>query len=232
MRAVSKLSCAFLLLVLAHSAVGDNGSTTASVGQDVVIDTPAKKATEPTPAAAAASLGRKGGPQQRQADPPGILNPNLLPFCRPGNGVVCSDRDYTDFLATNPANIGLSDDNLAKFGFVPSLKVSKGTETKLDLKKKTLETSLLAKLAGQVKTILGKHVATVSTDSTTKHAGVALKKDKKLPLLNKIALTFGQTESDNKVEWRKNKPNFYYVFGQNFGLPVGLPLATDEVAGK
>jgi hypothetical protein len=228
-----------LLLVLATSAFGDNGSTSASVGQDVVIDTPPKKASEPTPAAAASpksgSLGRKGGPQQRQGDLPGILNPNLLPDCRPGNRVVCSDRDYTGFLATNPTNIDLSDDNLAKFGFVPSVEVSTGTETKLDLKKKTLEKSLLAELAGEVKTILGRHgkyVNTASTDSTTTLAGVELKKHKTLPLVRSIDFTLGQTESENTVELRENKPNFWYVFGQNFGLPVGFSLAADEVAGK
>jgi hypothetical protein len=231
-----KLFTVFLLLVLANSAFGDNGSTSASVGHDVVIETPPKKPSEPASAAAASpksgSLGRRGGPQQRQDDPPGILNPNLLPFCVPGNGVVCSDRDYTGFLGTNPANIDLSDDNLGLFGVVPSVEVSQGTETKLDLYKRTLETSLLAKLAAEVKAILGTRVASAGTESTTTAAGVELKSRQTLPLLKSIDLTLGQIESENKVEVRDNKPNFWYVFGQNFGLPVGLPLAADEVAGK
>jgi hypothetical protein len=38
--------------------------------------------------------------------------------------------------------------------------------------------------------------------------------------------------AENSLEWRTNKPNFFYVLGQNLGFPIDLATVADEVAGK
>lgn len=121
------LLCACFLAMLASSACAASGSTTASVGKDVVVPAAPK---QPAAKSAASNMGRRGGPAaarpQLRQELPGILNPNLLPDCVPGNGVICSDRDYTGLLDAQPTNIVGLDDNYAFGGFLPSLELSGG----------------------------------------------------------------------------------------------------------
>jgi hypothetical protein len=98
------------------------------VGKDVVIPAApkSKKAEQP---AAKSGMGRRAWPAARpqlRQELPGILNPDLLPDCVPGDGVICSDRDYTGLLDAQPTNIAGLDDNYAFGGVVPSLELFGG----------------------------------------------------------------------------------------------------------
>lgn len=132
------LLCACFLAMLG-SAWAASGSTTASVGKDVVLPAAPKKADQPAAKSGASGMGRRGGPTaaspQLRQELPGILNPNLLPDCVPGDAVICSDRDYTGLLDAQPTNIVGLDDNYAFAGFLPSLELS-GGERGSSLKRK------------------------------------------------------------------------------------------------
>lgn len=102
----------------------------------------------------------------------------------------------------------------------------------MDLAQGEFESALKAGAVGEAKTIIGNEVVTGGFESETTLAGVAL--DTRLGVLQPVALgvTLGSTETAAALEWRTNKPNFYYVFGQNAGFPVGLNTAEDGVFGK
>lgn len=205
-----------------------SGTSTASIGKDVVID------TQPTPVG-----GRRAGPQdqnqQRQATVPevGINDPSLLPDCRPGNGIICSDRDYTSLLQAQPANIDLTGDNFAYVGLDPKAEASLGLDTKAELAARSFSTAAKAIGKGELKGNIGTEVATADTETTNTVAGAAIKNNRyELLVPEKVTITLDKTDSANSLERRSNKPNFYYIFGQNFGQPVGFALAKDGVTGK
>ena len=88
------LTSCVLLLACAVVAQASSGSSSAAVGADLVLDTP--PTVEPSPAArASSSLGRRGGGGELRQPGVGPDGDVLAARCRPGNGVVCSDRDYT-----------------------------------------------------------------------------------------------------------------------------------------
>lgn len=194
-------------------------------------------------------MPRRAGPKQQQqkqqrqqlrqvaSDPSipavGINDASLLPACRPGNGVICSDNDYTGLLKVQPANVGLTDDNFAYVGFNPSGEASLGVNTKVDLARRSGSTAAEAVTQGEVKGNVGTDVVTAKSETTNTLAGAGLKNNRlELAVPQKVTITLDKTESENTVDFRTNKPNFYYVLGQNFGLPVGLALAADGVNGK
>jgi hypothetical protein len=132
MRSAQAKFCLLLLVgALANSANAQEiGTSSSSVGQDVVIDKPAAAPTK-VPTQILRGLGRKAGAGAGPTDR-AINDPTLLPDCIPANGVVCSDRDYTGLLDVNPAVPDLALDKQYAFaGFEPSLEVSTGDETKV-----------------------------------------------------------------------------------------------------
>lgn len=297
-----------IVLLLAALAAADSavsGTSSSSVGDGLVIDTPARLEEEtvrsrPERAAARSSinsgssrvnsgsrgsrrsLGRKGL-RQRQATggpaygpggmmpppggippPPGNNTPGYIPpagglpppgnntppggnpppnnnnnppndaplsFCRPGNGVVCSDRDYTALLKANPANIDLPADAFSYAGFQPSVTAALAGDGKLDLGSGgSWAGSTKAALQGAVNSNLGTEALNVATDTANTLVSAGLKVVAGVP--DKLSLAFDKTDSANNVERKSLKPNFYTVLGQNFGLPFGFALAKDGVFGK
>lgn len=231
MEVVRKLTWPLLLIVaiqIATPAHADSRTVSSSVGKDVVIDQPAKPATSP-----AQAMGRRAGQQQRQGIPPvGIQDPNLLPFCRPGNGVICADNDYTALLQVKPANIDLTDDNYAYAGVRPKATASIGTTTKINLGDDTVSTAAEIANAVELKSNIGTESLDVAAEATTTPLGAELKGRPELLLPEKLTVTVGKVESEGTVESRTNRPNFFYILGQNFGLPIGLSQAKDEVSGR
>jgi hypothetical protein len=102
----------------------------------------------------------------------------------------------------------------------------------VDLAQGEFETALKVGGTGEVKTVIGNDVITEALETETTLAGAAL--DTRPGVLWPVALglTLGSTETNGALEWRTNKPNFYYVLGQNLGFPLGLNTAEDGVFGK
>lgn len=225
-RSPIRSGCLLLLsLALAHTAYGAAGTSSSSVGKDLVVKTPPAAPSKPS----AQALPRRAGPQLRQG---GIATPGLLPDCVPADGVICSDRDYTGILQVAPAVIDLADDNYAFLGLTPSAEVSVGPETKVGLVDGSFSSDLKASAKAEVKASAGDQVYTAGTEATTTALGAKLSTRPDLLLPSKLALTLGKVDSEDKVEWRTNKPNFYYVLGQNLGLPIGFQTVSDGVAGR
>lgn len=233
MRSAAKLCCVFLALAFASSAFGADGTSSSSVGKGVVINTPPAKpvAAEGT----AQPLGRRAGPraQLRQTSTGvGIEDPSLLPDCVPGLGVICSDRDYTKVLESAPSNIGLTKDNYAFFGFAPTASLAASIDNTARLADDAYSTAAKLTTVGGVKANIGNEVLDATNEVATTAVAAALTSRPELAVPAKLALTVGQTKSTGRLERRTNKPNFYYVLGQNFGRINGFSLAADGVAGR
>lgn len=204
----------------------------------MLVALPAAKQTKTTnrragPKARAAAAAAQ---QQRQDDPADpfagtIEDPTLLPRCRPGNGVICSDRDYTELLKADPANIDLAD-TLQLGGVRPSAEGSLGLSLRVDPLTDSVGGSIKPTSKVEVNSNFGFEQLNAKTSSTTTAAGADLKGRLELALPEKLTVTLGKAGSESSIERTSIKPNFYYVLGQNFNLPVGLSVAADGVAGK
>lgn len=127
------------------------------------------------------------------------------------------------------ATINLPDTNFAYVGLNPSATASLGGTTKLDVGGGgSVSTGLRAALNGEVKGNIGTEVLNVASENSNTLVSTALKANRpELLLPEKLTVALGKAESSSTVERRTNKPNFYYVLGQNFGLPIGLTTVED-----
>ena len=106
-------------------------------------------------------------------------------------------------------------------------------DTKVELGARSFSTAGKAITNGELKGNIGTEVLNAATETTNTVGGVAVKNNRyELAVPEKLTFTLGKTDSASSIERRSNKPNFYYVFGQNFGLPNGFALAKDGVTGK
>jgi hypothetical protein len=198
-----------------------------------VISTPPAKPAAPE--ATAQPLGRRAGPQAQLRAPStgvGIEDPTLLPDCVPGLGVICSDRDYTKFLEARPANIDLNNDNFAFFGFAPKASLTASIDNTARLADDAYGTAARLTTSGGVKANIGNEVLDATNEVATTAVAADLTSRPELVVPAKLAVTVGQTKTAGRLERRTNKPNFYYVLGQNFGRINGFSLAKDGVAGR
>jgi hypothetical protein len=127
------------------------------------------------------------------------------------------------------ANIDLPAENFAYVGLNPSASASLGATSKLDVGGGgSFATGLKAGLSGEVKGNVGTEVLNVASEDSTTLLSTSLKSNRaELLLPEKLTIALGKAAGSNSVERRSNKPNFYYVLGQNFGLPNGLATVED-----
>lgn len=227
---------------------------------DAAVAAPAttRAVTAQTPGAAASVLGRRGGLRRatggvraaaagRRSPPPaagsrqGALrqtdvdysllgDDDILPGCRPAEGVICADNDVVGILDAETAEIEGLDEAFALASLAPKASASLTGTSQLDAVFDTASTETVAETNGGAGLTLGTEAFsadTTTTETLTSASADASRPDRGLALPESVSLGVGETAVEGLYEWRTFVPRYTYVAGQNFGSPVGLSIVAD-----
>ncbi|WIA23285.1 hypothetical protein OEZ85_000055 [Tetradesmus obliquus] len=205
------------------------------------------------------ALGRKGGPAVRQSAPGqaaavaspgggsggsgsgsgddlprvfvGDLDDYALPFCQPSEGVVCSDRDKTSLLKSQPAVISL--ENAYPYAQVkPAASYAGSSVTTLDFLADTFSNRNQGVTKAALETLAGTEAVNADTTvTTTALQGTVDASRLDRPIPDAVSVVADRTATQGTYEWKSWRPRFTYQIGANYGLPVGLATVTDT-SGK